>query len=132
MPIRSVATIPASVHITHAERDAMVPYPEVERPRTRGDCLPGGCNEERPCPFVGCKHHLYLDANPSNGSIKFNFPKLEPDQIPETCALDVAGRGRHTLKEVGEILNLTRAGVQVIEERARARLQRRTRKMENE
>src|SRR5262245_43072037 len=34
-------------------------YPEVavDKPRTRADCVGG----ERPCPFVSCKHHLYLD-----------------------------------------------------------------------
>src|SRR4029077_6719314 len=30
---------------------------DIERPRPRGDCVGG----ERPCPFVSCAHHLYLD-----------------------------------------------------------------------
>src|SRR3984957_9957175 len=36
-------------------------YPEVdvERPQTRADCASG----ERPCPFVSCKHHLFLDVS---------------------------------------------------------------------
>lgn len=35
-----------------------------ERPRTRGECRDGF----RPCPFVACKYHLYLDINPETGS----------------------------------------------------------------
>ena len=30
--------------------------------------------DHRPCPWVACKHHLYLDVNPETGSIKMNFP----------------------------------------------------------
>jgi hypothetical protein len=36
-------------------------YPEdVDRPKSRADCQ----QMERPCPFVSCEHHLYLDVNP--------------------------------------------------------------------
>src|SRR5689334_24102594 len=49
-------------------------YPEVpvDKPRTRADCA----NGERPCPFVSCKHHLYLDVSAKTGAIKLNFPDL--------------------------------------------------------
>jgi hypothetical protein len=36
------------------------PVTDVERPRTRAECK----DEPRPCPWVACKHHLYLDINP--------------------------------------------------------------------
>src|SRR5689334_13616880 len=76
-----------------------VSYPEdVERPKTRGECA----NTIRPCPFVSCSHHLYLDVNPETGAIKFNFPKLEVWEMPETCCLDVADKGGITLEEVGD------------------------------
>lgn len=81
------------------------------RPKTRSECL---CME-RPCLFVSCKHHLYLDVNPETGSIKLNFPDLEVWQLSETCALDVASRGGLTLEEVGEILNLTRERIRQVE-----------------
>jgi hypothetical protein len=81
------------------------------RPRTRQDCL----NSERPCLFVSCKHHLYLDVNPETGSIKLNFPDKEVWELGETCALDVAERGGMTLEEVGEILNLTRERIRQVE-----------------
>ena len=43
-------------------------YPDTEdmqRPTVRALCQGG----ERPCPFVSCKHHLYLDVNPETGSM---------------------------------------------------------------
>ncbi len=81
------------------------------RPRTRQDCV----NSERPCLFVSCKHHLYLDVNQETGSIKLNFPDREVWELAETCALDVAERGGLTLEEVGEILNLTRERIRQVE-----------------
>jgi len=54
-------------------------------------------------------------VNPRTGSIKINFPELEPWELQESCALDVADRGVHTLEEVGEILNLTRERVRQLE-----------------
>jgi hypothetical protein len=84
---------------------------EQERPRVRKECL----QKERPCLFVSCKHHLYLDVNPETGSIKLNFPDKEVWELRETCALDVAERGGLTLEEVGEILNLTRERIRQVE-----------------
>ncbi|MBU6161975.1 MAG: DNA-binding protein, partial [Myxococcales bacterium] len=77
----------------------------------------------RPCPWVSCKFHLYLDVNPETGSIKLNFPDLEVWEMPETCALDVADRGGITLEEVGEILNLTRERIRQVEVHGLEKLQ---------
>lgn len=90
-----------------------------ERPRTRAECADG----HRPCPFVGCKWHLYLDVL-STGSIKFNFPDLEPDELEESCALDVADRGSTTFDEVGAIMNITRERVRQIWVAARMKIER--------
>lgn len=100
------------------------PVDDIERPRTRGDCLPGGCNAERPCPFVTCKYHLCLDVNPETGSITINFPSREPWDIPATCALDVADAGALTLDEVGEMTNLTRERIRQIEVRGLLKIKR--------
>lgn len=89
-----------------------------ERPRTRGDCLPGGCNEARPCPWVSCVWHLALDVNPDTGSIKENFPGREVWEMRETCSLDVADEGGRTLEEVGEVGNLTRERIRQLETRS--------------
>ena len=97
-------------------------YPPVEdalRPRTRMECG----EEARPCPWVSCKHHLYLDVNPETGSIKINFPDLEPWDMVETCSLDIAERGGITLEEVGEIMNLTRERIRQVEVKGLAKLQ---------
>jgi len=95
-------------------------YPEVEvdRPVTRADCA----NGERPCPFVSCQHHLYLDVSARTGAIKLNFPDLEVWEMTETCALDVADRGGTTLEEVGAIMNLTRERIRQVEVKGLAKL----------
>jgi hypothetical protein len=94
------------------------PPVDIPRPINRAECL----EEARPCPWVACKHHLYLDVNPETGSIKINFPDLEPWEMTETCALDVADRGGITLEEVGEIMNLTRERIRQVEVRGLLKL----------
>jgi hypothetical protein len=96
----------------------MYPPVDIPRPTARGECR----EEMRPCPWVACKHHLYLDINPETGSIKINFPDLEPWELKHTCALDVAERGGITLEEVGEIMNLTRERIRQVEVRGLLKL----------
>ena len=84
---------------------------DYDRPKTRAECV----NGPRPCLFVSCKHHLYLDVNPETGSVKLNFPDKEVWELEDTCALDIAERGGITLEEVGEILNLTRERIRQLE-----------------
>ena len=88
-------------------------YPDSDywKPRTRIECR----NVERPCPFVSCRWHLYLDVNPTTGSIKLNFPDLEVWELAESCALDVADRGGTTLEDTGELMNLTRERIRQVE-----------------
>ncbi len=97
----------------------------ADRPRTRAECA----HEQRPCPWVSCKHHLYLDVNPRTGSIKLNFPDLEPWELEHTCALDVADAGGHTLEEVGDITNLTRERIRQLELRGLLELRGRSRSL---
>lgn len=96
-------------------------YPEHEywRPTSRSECA----DMERPCPFVSCKYHLFVDIHPVRGSIKINFPDLEVWEMEETCALDIADRGGITLEEVGEIMNLTRERVRQVETQGLSKLQ---------
>jgi len=97
-------------------------YPEEQywRPQSRGECT----DMERPCPFVSCKYHLYIDVHPVRGSIKINFPDLEVWEMTDTCALDIADRGGITLEEVGEIMNLTRERVRQVETQGLSKLER--------
>ncbi len=88
------------------------------RPKTRGDCKDG----ERPCPWCGCRYHLYLDIMTTTGSLKLNFGDVELDKLPDTCALDVADRGGGTLEVVGARLNVTRERIRQVEAKMLVRL----------
>jgi hypothetical protein len=100
------------------ELDETMREMQARRPRSRAECA----NGPRPCMFISCKHHLYLDVNPATGSIKLNFPDKEVWEMGETCALDVADRGGITLEEVGTIMNLTRERIRQVETRGLAKL----------
>lgn len=96
------------VTLDAAEDDEIATH--ADRPRTRAECQDG----PRPCGFVSCRHHLALDVDPVNGSIRHNHPDGEPWGIDETCSLDVAERGEATTKEIGRLLNVSRARVDQI------------------
>ncbi len=94
-------TIPAR-RLTRKEIDegiSLADDMDYRRPRTRSECAEG----VRPCPFVSCRYHLYLDVNPATGSIKINFPDLEVWEMPHTCALDIAERGGITEPDAAEL-----------------------------
>ncbi len=84
----------------------------IVRPVVLGDCI----DEPGPCPFVSCRHHLFLEVNEDTGAIKLNFPDKEPHELAETCSLRVARRGGLSLEEVGKIVNLMGERVSQIED----------------
>jgi hypothetical protein len=104
--------------VVDPELDEIVQEMQRLRPRSRAECA----NGPRPCMFISCKHHLYLDVNPATGSIKLNFPDKEIWELGETCALDVADKGGITLEEVGTIMNLTRERIRQVETRGLLKL----------
>ena len=96
------------------------------RPQTRGECV----NGVRPCPWVSCRMHLYLDVHPSSGTIKFNGPHRDDRvedlfEMSDTCALDVADRGESILDASGKILNVTREAIRQLEKKAKAKFRKR-------
>lgn len=101
----------AREHRKMRARGELAPVFDLEHPTSRAQCV----NMPRPCLFVSCRHHLYLDVNEETGSVKFNFPDKEVWELEETCALDAADRGGITLEEVGLIMNLTRERIRQLE-----------------
>lgn len=118
--IPQVVSLPVLQEHVKAERERVIQEHRGEqlclealvtpRPKTRGDCA----NLPRPCPFVSCRHHLYLDVD-DDGSVRFTFPSREPWELEETCALDVADNGETTLERVGELMNVTSERIRQIE-----------------
>lgn len=88
------------------------------RPRTRGECV----NGPRPCPWVSCRHHLYLEVM-EGGSIRLNVPTLEVHEMASSCSLDVADFGPQGLAEIGEMMSLTHERVRQLEVRSLINLQ---------
>ncbi len=71
-------------------------------PSSRADCL----NGPRPCRSTTCRHHL---------------TQGEREPLPDaadSCSLDVADRGDHSLDAIGRQLGIGRERVHQIEERA--------------
>ena len=93
-----------------------IDYPHIQRPKIRAECQGGF----RPCPFVSCRYHLYLDIT-YTGSIQFNFNE-EPWEIYPSCALDIADEGDHILDEIGDILHICCERVRQIEAAAISKL----------
>ena len=71
-----------------------------ERPITRGDCA----RVPRPCGFEVCRYHL--------GAVRMG----------ESCALDVADGGEHSIREVGDFLGVSHAMIVHNEARALTKL----------
>jgi hypothetical protein len=84
------------------------------RPATWAECA----TMPRPCPYVSCKHHLYIEVNPLTGSVQFPFGHMGIDEIPHTCSIDAALEGPLTLEEVGKLTSRTKERIRQIETRA--------------
>ena len=90
-------------------------------PFTRSDCPD---LKDGPCPYVSCRHHLFLDVD-REGEIRFTqqepfdedgAPRL--DAMKATCALDVVGWDNVTLETIGSILDVSFERVRQLEVRA--------------
>ncbi len=112
------------------------------RPRTRQDCE----TAPRPCPYVGCRYHLAVNVKGESithsgekaagrtlgGRIKrgMNVERWHKkvlkviDDLPQTCALDVAAEGAITLEEIGGLLGVSRERARQIEESALMKLRK--------
>lgn len=64
----------------------------------------------RPCPWIRCKHHLYVEVN-SYGTIRLNFPAVPPDAMEtliSTCSLDEADKAEAHREATGRGMTLQR------------------------
>ncbi len=87
------------------------------RPTVRSECP-----TVRPCPYVSCRHNLYLDVHERSGSLIPNYPGVDVGLTESSCVLDLAETGGLTLDEVGEVLGITRERVRQIEAMALKKL----------
>ena len=105
------------------------PVEVVARPKTRGDCIEG----PRPCPWVSCPYHLFLNVSRTGRTLQVNRPDLvDPDGTPrleemaDTCALDVAARGGEQQDFVAATMGLSRETTRLIEASALAKVEARS------
>ncbi len=129
---RNPRTINVRVLKHLVENDAPDPRDDTLHTCTPRPAIAGECEyltgKAEFCPWVGCRHHLYLDTV-KNGSIKFNFGDAQPWEIPESCTLLMASFGPNKLVEIGEVMNITRERVRQIESMAVRRFKRNTLRM---
>jgi hypothetical protein len=109
------------LNLLRAQNNAF-PWDQYDRPKTRGDCLPGGINGVRPCPFVSCRYHLAVNVNRESGSLSETYPGKSLDEVPATCSLDIADEGGSTLEQVGNVMNVTREAARLVEAKALKKL----------
>ncbi len=93
-------------------------------PKTRGDCLPGGCNEARPCQHTRCRYHLEHDDNPAqrgrgHGSrLGRRIGQRLASGAEESCALDVADRGETGPLQIAHVMGVTYQQIEKVERAA--------------
>jgi DNA-directed RNA polymerase sigma subunit (sigma70/sigma32) len=63
-----------------------------------------------------------MDVNRSKKSLNVAFRNKEVLELDETCALDIAEDGPHTLEEIGDLINVSRERVRQIIEMALRRI----------
>lgn len=95
----------------YPKKGRSVSLPLHDRPKTRADCA----NVPRPCPYVGCRYHLYLDVNEDTGGLRIAMDG-EPWEMAESCALDVVDRHPDGLRMggIGTVMGVSRERVRQI------------------
>lgn len=92
---------------------------QPERPPNREICE----NGVRPCPYVSCRYHLYLDVR-GDGVLRVNFPEREPDEMMASCALDMAEDGPRTLDQVAGLMGMSKERARQLESSALEKLRK--------
>ena len=115
------------IRITKTERDErlqeMVKLDGPDDNKRRLPLTRGGCADvPRPCPHVGCRHHLYLDLAGRRGNVRIAFAGKEPWELEHSCSIDVAEVRPRILDEMAAVLGITRERTRQIFERAMERM----------
>jgi hypothetical protein len=92
---------------------------QPQRPPNRSICEQG----VRPCPYVSCRYHLYLDVR-GDGVLRINFPEREPDELMASCALDMAEDGPRTLDQVAALMGMSKERARQLEASAFAKIRK--------
>ncbi len=108
------AVIAAAPYVGAVPGDTRAVLPPLigDEPLSRSLCK----QMARPCDATLCRYHLSHD---------YDNRRHGPHPGPESCALDVADAGEHTLEECGNLLGLTRERVRQIEEQLLVKLRKR-------
>lgn len=107
--------------VERMQEDAALDGPDDNKrrlPLTRGGCA----DVPRPCPHVGCRHHLYLDMAGRRGNVRIAFAGKEPWELEHSCSIDVAEGRQRILDEIAAVLGITRERTRQILERAMQRM----------
>lgn len=83
----------------------------AQKPKKRSECVDG----YRPCPWVSCRYNLFLDIR-QDGILRLNFPGKEPEDMYQSCALDLAEDGPRTLEQVAIIMGMSKERARQIED----------------
>lgn len=118
---------PSVVHRARVEKPRSLTPQEITRPENRSQCVSGGINAQRPCPWVSCRYHLAIDVRH-----KHIRQHNDPEAMTQTCVLDVAELGGRTLDEIGTVFGLTRERIRQIEVKALLQLRKRFAEMQSE
>lgn len=126
----------ASLRVLGTAAVPIEPAPRDVRPRVRGDCE--NARSPRPCPYLGCRHHLATDyvngelrvigsdaridaGSTVAGEDRFVAAAFERMRVVgASCVLDIVDKraGERTLQAIGVALDVTRERVRQVEQKS--------------
>lgn len=118
----------SNLRFNPGETDTFEEYPDVDRPKKRGDCWDESTGTPigpRPCPFVLCRHNAFMFVNRS-GTAFADSGTTDPLSVraDRSCVLDMVEQDRSKKAdedkdpgmngpEISDALGITRMGAEV-------------------
>ncbi len=112
-----------AIHFINPRKSGVIKPRKVEKDTLPDDwtrpTIRAQCPDVRPCPFVGCRYHLYIDVD-EDGQIKYNFPHMEPWELHHSCALDIAEKSSemNSQIDIARITGISKNIIKKIEDSA--------------